>query len=187
VDYFAKKSYYVATNPDHLKIQIKTFHDLLQELTCPNSIALRGLKYILAHFDKNITTFADMFAVVPSFGAKFLYNIDRSMQFFFKAVQNAEHVEDLADHVKDYLVNKAEDLMDGILESRAPIDIVLPACLMSSNKPSGAPSVVPDHPVEKRGVPIDDPSPSKMRPILNENAEPTWKIPSGKRHSRSEY
>jgi hypothetical protein len=146
VDYFAKKSYYVANNPDHLKIQIKTFHDLLQEFTCPNSIALRGLKHILDNFDKNITSFADMYAVVPNFGAKFLYSIDRSVQFFFKAVQNADIVECLSDHVKDYLYHKALDLMDGILESRAPVDTVLPACLMSSNKDSGDASVVPDHP-----------------------------------------
>jgi hypothetical protein len=99
VDYFAKKSYYVARNRDHLKIQIKTSHDLLQELTCPWSIALPGLQYILNHFDQNITILADMFASVPSFGAKFLYTIDRALQFFLKAVQNAENVEHLSDHV----------------------------------------------------------------------------------------
>jgi hypothetical protein len=71
-----------------------------------------------------------MFDAVPSFAAKFLYTIDCAMQFFFMAVQNAEDVDHLSDHVKSFLYNKAADLMDGIQDSRAPIDIVLPACLL---------------------------------------------------------
>jgi hypothetical protein len=194
VDYFTKKSYYVPSNADHLKIQIQTFHNLLQELTCPRSIALRGLRYILDHFDRNLTILADMFEVVPSFAAKFLYTIDRAMQFFFKAVQDAENVDHLSDHVKFFLYNKATDLMDGIQDSRAPIDIVLPACLRPSAKHSDVPSGGSDHSGNKRDPgPLENPSPSKSKkkPVLNDNTVPAWKIPAGKTyndtfHGRSE-
>jgi hypothetical protein len=64
VDYLSKKSYYVADNPDYLKIQITTFRDLLEVLTCLMSIALAGLKYLLSHFRQDITTFAEMFVAV---------------------------------------------------------------------------------------------------------------------------
>jgi hypothetical protein len=73
---------------------------------------------------QNTTILADMFVSVPSFGAKFLYTTDRAIQCFFKAVQNAENVEHLSDHAQSYLYNEATDLMDGIQESRAPVDIV---------------------------------------------------------------
>jgi hypothetical protein len=181
VKYLAKKSYAIASNPDHLKIQIQTYHDLLEQLTCIEGIALPGLAYILDHFDKNVTTFAEMYARVPNFGAKFLYAIDRSMQFFFTKVQNVEHVHNLSNHTREYLFNRATDLMDGILESRAPVDVVLPACLMIQDKPSSVPPASHEHPAKKRGpVPVDDLAPSKSRPILNESAVSAWKIPSGK-------
>jgi hypothetical protein len=107
VKYLAKKSYAIASNPDHPKIQIQTYHDLLEKLTCINGTALPGLAYILDHFDKNVTTFAEMFARVPNFAAKFLYAIDRSMQFFFTKVQNVEHVHNLSDNTREYLFNRA--------------------------------------------------------------------------------
>jgi hypothetical protein len=145
---------------------------------------LPGLQYILDHFDQNITILAGMLASVPSFGAKFLNTIDRAMQFFFKAVQNAENVEHLSDHFQSYLYNKATDLMAGIQESRAPIDIVLLECLRTANKHSYVVPVVPDQSGTKReSVPTDESPTIKRSSILNENAKPAWQIPSGKNYA----
>jgi hypothetical protein len=96
VNYFA-----VASNPNHLKIQIKMFHDLIYQLPIPQverlagpelhprslrQEPLPGLNYILDHIDKNVTTFAEVFAGIPSFGAKVLYIICWSLHVFFKDV-----------------------------------------------------------------------------------------------------
>jgi hypothetical protein len=82
------------------------------------------------HFRRNVRR--------GSFGAKFLCTIDRTMHFFFKRVQQAESVAHLSHHVKHYLRDKAVELVDGILESKAPINIVLPFCLtIPENIPLG--------------------------------------------------
>jgi len=182
VEYFSKKSFFVSTNTNDLKIQLQTCLNLLEKLSCLHTIAGSGLRYILRKYDGLTTMFAEMFDAVPNFGAQFLYSVDRALQFFFTKVQEAEDVLDLSDWEVDYPETKAIELMDGIRESRAPSTVILPACLRDSRADSPTPSLVQEG-FGKRSEGTDsNPSKKKRKAGPNKNVEPTWKLPPGKKY-----
>lgn len=183
VSYFSRKSFYVASDTNELKIQLETCLRLLEKLTVRHSVAGTGLTYIIRKFDSLVTTFAEMFVLVPNFGALFLYSVDRALQFFFSQVQEIESVDYLPDWIIGYPRTKAIELMDGIRESRAPTSIVLPDCL---RKTEADPPSLTDEGYGKRGGggkdETSEPKTKKKKSSagVNRNVEPSWKLPSGK-------
>ena len=185
VDYFSKKSFYVSTNTNDLKIQLQTCLSLLEKLSCAHTIAGSGLRYILRKYDELTTMFAEMFIAVPNFGAQFLYSVDRALQFFFTKVQEVRDVSDLSEWEKDYPESKAIELMDGIRESRAPSTVVLPSCLRNPEADSSPPSLIQEGFGKREsgsGEAGSTPSKKKRKAGPNKNVEPTWKLPPGKKY-----
>jgi hypothetical protein len=72
----------VVKDVHELQIQIETFQNLLELLTCHDSVVTHGLSVALREFKNHYTMIQEMFATVPQFGLKFLYSLDRQVQRF---------------------------------------------------------------------------------------------------------
>ena len=125
VAYYAKQGFFHPTNSHDLRIQLETALEMLELLTCPNSIATQGLHYIVnpKMWRRYSTRIHDRFLGDKSFGSKFLYSVDLTLQTFFDRVARGEEC-------KDYLVDRARELMDK-LQSGSTLGIQLPSVLLT--------------------------------------------------------
>jgi hypothetical protein len=133
----------VAKDVHELQIQVKTFRDLLELLTCHDSVVTQGLSVVLCEFKTNYTTIQEMFITVPQFGLKFLYSLDRQIQRFLEQVSSLKVVAATHHSLRRFLTQKADTLLEGIADGIAT-SITLPASL---SRPANAKST----PKENKG------------------------------------
>ena len=128
LEYYAKQGYFMPSNQNDLRIQLQTALHTLELLTCDESIATKGLAYVLEpkRWARLTTNMNDRFKTEPEFGAKFCYTLDRHLQIFFDKMTRWEDIQNDGD--QHYLVGKAEDLVERIEDGRG-LNIVLPAVL----------------------------------------------------------
>ena len=131
LEYYAKQGYYVPSTPNDMRIQLQTAMSTLELLTCDQSIATKGLAYVLnpGRWARLTTNLNDRFKSEPEFGTKFCYTLDRHLQIFFDKMTRWDDVA--ADGDQNYLVGKAEDLIERIEDGRG-LNIVLPAVLLKA-------------------------------------------------------
>ena len=135
IAFYAKQGFFHPANPNNMRVQLQTAHDMLELLTCKRSIATRGLAYILepSRWDRIVTLLHDRFQTETQFGSKFVYSIDRTLQVFLDRVSRSRDIAlDIDAH---YLEKAATELMDQI-ERGITIAINLPLAL-SPKKASG--------------------------------------------------
>ena len=139
IAYYAKQGFFHPKNPNDLRTQLQTAHDMLELLTCEKSIATVGLAYILhpKRWRKMITILNDRFRTQPSFGSKFVYSIDRTLQNFFDQVTDCDDIA--TDGDPTYLTRKAMELMEKVVDG-VTLAIELPAALLSAPKTTGEPA-----------------------------------------------
>ena len=128
IAYLLKEELFTPMNVHDLLIQLETAHDMLQLLTMPDSIAVQGLGEIIDRFDDNFTEIQECFATIPSFGAKFVYSIDRSLQRFFQIMMESKDVQAESGETRRFLITKAKRLMETI-EDGEELGTILPSCL----------------------------------------------------------
>ncbi|KAI2507375.1 hypothetical protein MHU86_7095 [Fragilaria crotonensis] len=128
--FYMKQGFYTPSNPNDLRIQLKTALDTLELLTCDGTIAGKGLAFILEprRWARMSTILNDRFKSEKDFGAKFCYTLDRHLQTFFNKVTRWEDMA--SDGQPRYLVAKAEELLER-LEDGQGLNIVLPVALSS--------------------------------------------------------
>ena len=133
IAYYAKQGFFHPKNPNDLRTQLQTAHDMLELLTCEKSIATVGLAYILEpkRWRKMITILNDRFRTQPTFGSKFVYSIDRTLQNFFDQVTDCDDIATEGDPT--YLVRKAQELIEKVVDG-VTLAIELPAALLSTPK-----------------------------------------------------
>jgi hypothetical protein len=136
VEYYAKQGFFHATNQHDLRVQLQTALEMLELLTCQNSIATRGLHYILEpkRWRRFSTVMHGRFFTDKSFGTKFLYSIDRALQMFFERVSSIDELDGDLANVTNLLLSKAVSLMT-IVEYGETLAIELPALLAQNAKP----------------------------------------------------
>ena len=140
VEYYAKQGFFHATNQHDLRVQLQTALEMLELLTCKNSIATKGLHYILQpkRWRRFSTILHGRFVTDKSFGTKFLYSIDRALQVFFERVSSLDEAEgDLGD-VSSLLLSKAVSLMTTV-EYGESLAIELPAHLAQNTRVAPSP------------------------------------------------
>jgi hypothetical protein len=125
IAYYAKQGFFHPTNPHDLRIQLESAMDMLELLTCTNSIATHGLHYILnpKMWRRYSTRMHDRFLADKSFGSQFLYTIDLSLQTFFDRMVRGEECG-------SFLVDRATELMEK-LQSGSTLGIQLPTVLLA--------------------------------------------------------
>jgi hypothetical protein len=135
VEYYAKQGFFHATNQNDLRVQLQTALDMLELLTCKNSIASRGLHYILdpKRWRRFSTILHGRFLSDKSFGTKFLYSIDRALQVFFDRLSRVEDSDDDLADIVNLLTSKAKSLMTTV-EYGETLAIELPAHLAQNPK-----------------------------------------------------
>ncbi len=123
VAYYAKQGFFHPTNSHDLRIQLETALEMLELLTYPNSIATKGLHYIVdrKRWRRYSTRIHDRFVGDKSFGSKFLYSVDLSLQTFFDRMARSEDCT-------NYLVDRATELMEK-LQTGSTLGIQLPSIL----------------------------------------------------------
>jgi hypothetical protein len=175
IAYYAKQGFFHPKNAHDLRIQLETTLEMLELLTCPNSVATHGLHYLLhpKMWRRYSTRMHDRFLGDKTFGSQFLYAIDLSLQTFFDRMVRGEECASL-------LVDRAKDLMDK-LQSGSTLGIQLPSVLMPRTEPAT--------PAAKRAKPTNptsDESPRQKRIArhgteehLNELPHKSWLSPSG--------
>ena len=86
IAYYAKQCYFHPTNSHDLRIQLQTAKNMIELLTCKDSIATKGLAFILdpQRWCRLTTLIHDRFKSEPNFGSKFLYSVDRALHTFFE-------------------------------------------------------------------------------------------------------
>ena len=136
VEYYARQGFFHATNQHDLRVQLQTALDMLELLTCKNSIATRGLHYILdpKRWRRFSTILHGRFLSDKSFGTKFLYSIDRALQVFFDRLSRLDDAEDDLTNIVDLLSSKARSLMTTV-EYGETLAIELPAHLSQNTRP----------------------------------------------------
>jgi hypothetical protein len=128
LEYYAKQGFYIPASQNDMRIQLQTALHTLELLTCDQSIATKGLAYVLEprRWARMTTNLNDRFKTEPEFGTKFCYTLDRHLQIFFDKMTRWEDIP--TDGDPNYLLGKAEDLIERIEDGRG-LNIVLPAAL----------------------------------------------------------
>jgi hypothetical protein len=183
VDYYIKKEYFIPRNTHQLEIVLTAWKDLLELCTVENSIAVTGLKHLLASLDDLYQILEEMFKVVQNFGLRLILSMDRHLQNFYERISEMKDVSLAPPFDRGYLQRRADRLVQD-LEEHMPPNILIPACLLSpsAKETKGAPaeeSAGGSGGREKKAK-KDKPQPT---PVVNGEAEPTWAIPAGKAYS----
>ena len=173
VAYYAKQGFFHPTNSHDLRIQLETALEMLELLTGPNSIATHGLHYIVnpKMWRRYSTRIHDRFLGDKSFGSKFLYSVDLTLQTFFDRVARGESCT-------NYLVDRARDLMDK-LQTGSTLGIQLPSVLLA--RETG-----PSTPAKRAKLTSGPAAPTKLAPRrhaseeqANTNPHSAWFAPKG--------
>jgi len=184
IAYYAKRGYYHPTNVHDLRVQLQTAREFLELVTCPGSIATHGLAYILElkRWRRFSTIIHDRFQAERSFGSKFVYSVDKTLQNFLDRVATSwDDLEEDGD--PSYLRNKARDLMEKV-EDGITLNITLPKSLLAGaegvkepeakrNKRSASPSSTSD--TTNKVVKFSE---GTTDVHLNADAHPSWKVPA---------
>lgn len=184
VAYYAKQGFFHPTNSHDLRVQLQTTLDMLELLTCKNSIATVGLHYILdpPRWRRYATEIHDRFLAEKSFGTKFLYSIDRNLQTFFRRVSRITEGDPVIEGAPTFLLDHATELI-GKLDSGTSLAITLPASLSSRTR-----SETPTSPAKKAKTASGTAAPAakKASPLrhhsevhINANPHADWMIPKG--------
>ncbi|KAI2498102.1 hypothetical protein MHU86_16412 [Fragilaria crotonensis] len=187
LDYYMKQGFYTPSTPNDLRIVLRTALDMLQLLTCDNTIAGRGLAHVLdpRRWGRMTTILNDRFSTEPEFGAKFCYTLDRHLQTFFDKM--TRWGDDVAEEGQPrYLMAKADELIER-LEDGQGLNIVLPAALRAS-KHESTPTKRRAANEPKTATPkktkrteaaeaIDDTDPNATH--VNNEIVTDWQLPSG--------
>jgi hypothetical protein len=170
----------VAKDVHKLQIQVETFRNLLELLTCHDSVVTQGLSVVLREFKTHYTMIQEMFVTVPQFGLKFLYSLDRQIQRFLEQVSSLKVVAATHHSLRRFLTQKAETLLEAIADGIAP-SIMLPASL---SRPANAKST-PKEPVGANTGGSTDKAKEKEKdkqlpkgPVSNPTVNPTWAMPA---------
>ena len=183
VAYYAKQGFFHPTNSHDLRIQLQTALDMLELLTCRNSIATKGLHYILdpPRWRRFATEIHDRFTAEKSFGTKFLYSVDRTLQTFFRRLSRMPEGSTTMEGPSSFLLDHAVDLF-GKLESGSSIGVTLPASLVSKGRTTESPSASPT----KKAKTATTATVAKPRPVrhhseehINIHIHADWLIPKG--------
>ena len=156
VEYYAKQGFFHATNQNDLRVHLQTALDMLELLICKNSIATEGMHYILdpPRWRRFTTILHGRFAKDKSFGTKFLYSVDRTLQVFFDRMTNfgdstePNHDDDLA----NLLISEAKALMYTVEYGEA-LAIELPAHLLQGGNTAPRTKDGPQKVAKKAKVP----------------------------------
>ena len=151
VEYYAKQGFFHATNQHDLRIQLQTALEMLELLTCENSIATKGLHYILdpKRWRRFATVLHGRFGTDKSFGTKFLYSIDRALQVFFERLSRLDDADGERVELDGLLLQKANALMASV-EYGETLAIELPANLaQNASKATSAKTVTATSPTKK--------------------------------------
>ena len=186
VAFYAKQGFFHPTNSHNLRIQLQTALDMLELLTCENSIATKGLHYILnpQRWRRYSTEIHDRFLAEKSFGTKFLYSVDRTLQTFFRRLTRRQGSEEAMEGSPTFLLDHAVDLI-AKLESGASMAVTLPASLMTRGRTDSANSTVPATKKAKMG---DSSTPSTKKSAsfhhhtethTNTHVHASWLAPKG--------
>ena len=183
IAYYAKQGYFHPTNSHDLKIQLQTAKNMLELLTCRDSIATKGLTYIL---DPNrwcnlATMIYERFQSEPSFGSKFLYSVDRALQTFFERMTSSTPVSE-ADGPQ-YLVYKARKLMDKVSDGET-LTIALPKVLTATaREPLAKKAKTATTAVTKTKATTKRPKATAVqhssKEHINDDAHTAWLVPEG--------
>ena len=159
IAYYVKQGFFHPTNPRDLRIQLETAKEMLELLTCPNSIATHGLHYILdpKMWRRYSTRMYDRFLSDKTFGSQFLCTIDLSLQTFFDRMVRGEECD-------AFVVQRATKLMDK-LQSGSTLGIQLPTVLLTKSE-AAAPSAKRQ---KMTSVSTSGEAPTAKRPLL-----PPW-------------
>ena len=186
VAYYAKQGFFHPTNSHDLRIQLQTALDMLELLTCTNSIATSGLHYLLhpPRWRRYATEIHDRFVAEKSFGTKFLYSVDRTLQTFFRRLSRMSDTDTTIEGPPNFLLDHAVELINK-LESGSSLAVSLPASLLSRTRTEGTPGS-PAKKAKITSTVAATPAPAK-RPALrhhseehvNANPHPTWQVPKG--------
>ena len=186
LEYYAKQGFFTPTNPHDLRVQLQTALSMLELLTCANSIATPGLRYVLqpSRWTRMTTILNDRFKTEKDFGAKFCYTLDRSLQIFLDRATRWTDME--ADGEPNYLRSKAEYLLERLEDGRA-LSVILPNALLSANttKKREVKGVIPTEGAKKAksSSPKDAPAPAAPSKHSNDDTQSNWMIPSGKTYN----
>jgi hypothetical protein len=180
VAYYAKQGFFHPTNSHDLRIQLQTALDMLELLTCKDSVATKGLHYILhpPRWRRYATEIHDRFVAEKSFGTKFLYSIDRTLQTYFRRMARVTEDDPILEGSPTFLLDHAIDLISK-LESGSSITVTLPASLLPK-----APTPVAKK--AKANPPAPAATPKKAAPIrhhteehVNKHVYADWLIEKG--------
>ncbi len=184
LEFYMKQGFYTPNTPHDLQVQLRTALDMLELLTCDDTIAGKGLSYVLeaSRWSRLSTVLNDRFKSEKDFGAKFCYALDRNLQTFFNKVTRWE---DIANEGQSrYLLHKAEELIER-LEDGQGLNVVLPTALTSTastttaTKPKRAVTDPADN-AKRKKTDSTGATPSKES-VNHPNTEPitAWRLPAG--------
>jgi hypothetical protein len=130
IAYYTKQGYFAAENPYDLHIQLKTMRDMLELLTCKDSIVAKGINYILepTRWDNITIQLHERFNTEPNFGAKFCYSSDKPIQMLLDRMTKWTNFA--TEGTPNYLTGKARELMEAV-EEGLDLRVMLPRVLLN--------------------------------------------------------
>ena len=130
IAYYTKQGYFAPENPYDLHIQLKTMRDMLELLTCKDSIVAKGINYILEpnRWDNITIQLHERFNTEPNFGAKFCYSIDKPIQMLLDKMTKWTNFA--TEGTPNYLTGKARELMEAV-EEGLDLRVMLPRVLLN--------------------------------------------------------
>ena len=141
VEYYAKQGFFHATNQHDPQVQLQTALEMLELQICKNSIATKGLHYILEpkRWRQFLTSMHGRFITDKSFRTKFLCSIDRTLQVCFELVSSLDKSEGDPDDGASLLLSKAVALMTTVEYGETLAIELLPVHLAQNTMVAAAP------------------------------------------------
>ena len=132
-----------------------------------------------------ISILSERFRTQPTFGSKFVYSVDKSLQNFSDQITDWDDVAEEGD--PRYLVRKAVELMEKVVDG-VTMAIELPAVLRTATKPAGEPATKKAKTATatpKASTTKSSPAGKKKAALpadaehVNTDMHPAWTVPAG--------
>jgi hypothetical protein len=163
ISYYAKQGYFSPENAYDLHIQLRTMRDMLELVTCKDSIIAKGLNYILepTRWDNITNQLHERFATETNFGTKFCYCMDKPIQMLLDRITKWSSLA--TEGTPNYLTEKAAKLMEAV-EEGMDLQVILPKVLLSRKDNTGIGVLKSTNPPRNSGSP-EKPSSKKRKTV----------------------
>jgi hypothetical protein len=181
INSLATAEIYVATNLDHLLIQMETFVNcFLPMFVNPQGMIVLDSQQILLQLDEHRAAIQNCFSNDKTFGARYAYRIDRIYYRFFKNLLAYDEIREASTFDRDFLLSSIQAISNDLALGNNLSSVALPPGVLveiANSAPKRPRDQTPTRPTPSSAKPAKRPATSLA---TNPNPMSDWLLPKGK-------